>query len=432
ERFTASDVKFTYETLLRPSSGSPYTASYSDIDRIEVIDDHTISFTYSRPYSPALSKFGMGIVPRHLLKDVSNIRKSGFARAPVGTGPYTFSSWESGQFIILNAFPEYFRDGPHIERYVYKIIPDSAVQYLELISGGIDSMNLDPYQYIYRSDEKVFTSRMDKYRYLSRSYTYIGYNLNDPVLSDRDVRAALSYAVNKRKLIDSVLLGLGEKCTGPFFKRSPFYNDDVTGYPYNPDKARELLKKAGWVDTDNDGILEKNGEEFRIGLSTNQGNRTRKDTATIIQSHWAEIGVKADIHVVSWSAFLDQFVNKKNFQAVILGWTLPLDPDPYNVWHSRAAGPGGLNFVSFRDGELDRLIEEGRKEFDTSERARIYRKAHRIISEAAPYTFLFFPYALPAVHKRFRGIEPAPAGIGYNFTEWYVPEDEVIYDFRRR
>jgi peptide/nickel transport system substrate-binding protein len=134
-----------------------------------------------------------------------------------------------------------------------------------------------------------------------------------------------------------------------------------------------------------------------------------------------------EIQVVAWSAFLDQFVSRKNFQAVILGWTLPVDPDIYSVWHTESMTEGGLNFISYSDKRVDELIEQGRREFDPARRAEIYRRLHRRISEDAAYTFLFFPYATPAVQKRFRGIEPAPAGITYNFIDWSVPETEVRY-----
>ena len=429
EPFTAEDVKFTYDKILDPSTGSAYISSYSDITGIQARDDHTVVFRYSRPYSPALSKFGMGIIPSHIFSAEDNIRSSPYARRPIGTGPYVFSRWDTGQYIVLDAFGKYFEGEPGIKRYVSTVIPDQSVQFLELVSGGIDSMELNPYQYVYRSDTPGFRQKIDKFRYLSHSYSYIGYNLEDPILGDIRVRRALSYAIDRRQMIDSVLLGLGEECSGPFLKGTPFYDPSVEGYEYDPDKAAKLLRQAGWVDTDGDGVLEKGDMEFRIKLATNQGNQVREDAATVVQSQWEKVGVKAQIQVVAWSAFLDQFINKRNFQAVLLGWTIPVDPDIFSVWHSDSAVQGGLNFISLKDAELDALIEDGRREFDPGKRAGIYKKAHRRINELAPYTFLYFPQALPAVNRRFKGIEPASAGIGYNFIDWYVPEDEVKYKF---
>ncbi len=427
--FTAEDVVFTYETILSPKTGSPYIASYNDISNITIIDPVTVRFDFRTAYAPALLKLGMGIVPKHIFEKSDNIRTSSYARSPIGTGPYKFSRWESGQYIVLRANEDYFEHQPRIKRYVFKIIPDQAVQFLELVSGGIDSMNLNPYQYRFRSETPDFEKNITRYSYLSHSYSYIGYNLKDPVFSDIRVRKALSYAINKREIIDAVLLGLGESCTGPFLKGTPYYNDLAEGYEYDPDKASKLLTEAGWVDSNGDGVLDKDGQEFSIKLITNQGSQVREDVATVVQEQWSKVGVKVDIQVIAWAAFLDQFVNKKNFQAVILGWTIPLDPDIYAVWHSTSSMPGGLNFTSYSNPEVDKLIEKGRREFNPGVRKDIYKEAHKIIAEDVPYTFLFFPYETPAINKRFKGIKEAPAGIGYNFIDWYVPEREVKYKF---
>jgi len=427
--FTAEDVLFTFETIRDPGTGCPYISNYADIEKIEAVDPYTVRFRYKKPYAPALLKLGMGIVPAHLFSGVKDIRRSPYARAPVGTGPYMLSRWKSGENMILEAYPDYFEHIPGIKWYVYRVIPDQAVQFLELVSGSLDSMELNPYQFLYRSSEEEFRKKFNKYGYLSHSYSYIGYNLKDPLFADVRVRKALSYAIDKKKIIGAVLLGLGESCTGPFLKGTPFYDETASGYEYDPEKAVRFLREAGWKDTDGDGILEKDGREFRFGLATNQGSQVREAVATIVQSQWAAVGVKVDIQVVAWSAFLDQFVNKKNFQAVILGWTIPVDPDLYSVWHSGSMKPGGLNFISYSNKRVDTLIEQGRREFDPEKRADIYKRIHVILSEEAPYTFLFFPYATPAVNKRFKGIEPAPAGIGYNFVDWYVPEKEVKYKF---
>lgn len=426
---TAEDVKFTFETILDPKVGCPYISGFSDIKEITVVDAHTIVFEYKQPYAPALIKLGMGVIPKHLFKGIEDIRRSKYARSPVGTGPYKFSKWETGQYIVLEANTDYFEHAPGIKRYVFRIIPDQSVEYLELLSGGIDSMMLTPYQYRYRAGEEEFTKKLEKYSYLAPSYTYIGYNLKDPLFADKKVRQALSYALNKNEMIDASLFGLGEDCTGPFRKDSVYYDRQVTLYPYDIKKAAELLKECGWQDIDGDGVLEKNGQKFAFKIVTNQGNQTREDVATMVQRQWSKIGVKVEIQVISWAALLSQFIDKGNFQAVILGWENSIDPDIFPVFHSEAITPKGLNFVSYSNKEVDDLIEAGRKEFDDVKRADIYHRIHRIIADDAPYTFLFFTYRTPAIHKRFKGIDPAPAGIGYNFIEWYVDDNEVRYDF---
>jgi len=422
---TAYDVKFTFDSILDPENGCPYIASYQDIKSVDVLDEHTVRFTYSEPYAPALSKLGVEIVPRHLLEGVE-LRKSDFKRSPLGTGPYTFGEWRNNQHIILDSNHDYFEHRPYIERYVTRVIPDSAVQFLELVARGIDTMSLSAYQYFYRTHTAKFKENYDKYTYLSRSYTYIGYNLKDDLFKDVRVRRALSYAINKEKIIDGVLMGLGEPCTGPFFKGTSYYDEEAAAYDHDKKKAAALLNEAGWSDSDGDGILDKDGKPFKCLLFTNQGNKEREDIVTFVQREWSEIGVDVEVQVLQWAAFLKN-MNEKNFQSVILGWTMPIDPDCYNVWHSEASREGGLNFISYENERVDELIIAGRRTFDPDEREDIYREIHRIIADDAPYTFLYFPYARIAVSKRFKGIEPAPAGIGYNFIDWYVDSGDWRY-----
>ncbi len=426
--FSAEDVKFTFMTILNPDNAVPYIASFQDIESIRIIDKHTIEFIYKKPYAPALLKLGMGIIPKHLFEN-TDIRDSKYARAPIGTGPYKLDIWKTDQYMILNSYKNYFLGQPYISKYVERIIPDQAVQFLELVTGGIDSMSLSPYQYKYRTDTSKFNLRFNKYKYLAHQYTYIGYNLKDPMFSDKRVRQALSYALDKEAIIEGVLMGLGEECSGPFIKNTYAYNRDVKKYPYSPAKARELLAEAGWEDTDADGILDKDGQPFSFKLITNQGNKQREDVVTIAQRNWQEIGIKVEVQTIAFVTFLKEFVDKRNFQALILGWTMPIDPDCYNVWHSEAIKEGGLNFIGYNNPEVDKLIEAARGTYDLDERAKCYRKIHAILAEEQPYTFLYFPYALPAVNKRFKGIIPAPAGISYDFINWYVPENEQRYSF---
>ncbi|MBN1871574.1 MAG: peptide-binding protein, partial [Candidatus Omnitrophica bacterium] len=315
---TSADVKFTFDTIRDPKTGCPYIASYQDIESVEVIDDYTVKFVYSQPYAPALSKLGTEIVPSHILKN-EDLQRTPFKRRPLGSGRYIFEKWKTDQYIILKSNADYFEHRPYIDRYVTRVIPDQAVQYLELITGGIDTMGLTSYQYLFRTETDKFKVSYNKYKYLSHSYSYIGYNLEDPLFKDERVRRGLSYAVDRDKIIEGVLYGLGEVCSGPFFKETPYYNRNAEVYRYNKDTAKALFKEAGWVDTNGDGILDKDGTEFRFKLITNQGNKEREDIATIVQNQWRDIGVDVDVQVIAWATFLNEFVDKKNFQAVILG-----------------------------------------------------------------------------------------------------------------
>jgi peptide/nickel transport system substrate-binding protein len=244
------------------------------------------------------------------------------------------------------------------------------------------------------------------------------------LFADKRVRQAIAYGVNKDEIIQGVLLGLGKEATGPYKPGTWVYNSNVKTYPYNPEKARELLSDAGWRDTDGDGILDKDGQPFEFEIITNQGNEIRAKCAEIIQRRLGEIGVKVKIRILEWAAFVNDFINKRRFDATILGWTVPLDPDIYDVWHSSKMGPKELNFISYKNDEVDALIEKGRETFDQGARKKYYNRIQEILAEEQPYLFLYVPDALPIIHARFRGVEPAPLGIGHNFIKWYVPKEE--------
>ncbi len=424
--FTAEDVLFTYRLTIDPKTPTAYAGDFLKVKKAEVLDAHTFRVTYDKPFAPALMSWGSSVMPKHLLEG-TDVTKSPLARHPIGTGPYRFKEWKTGQKIVLVYNPDYFEGRPFLDGRVMRIIPDMATMFLELRARGIDQMGLTPLQYTRQTENQYFRNHFRKYRYLSFSYTYLGFNLQNPMFADRKVRQALACAVNKEELIDGVLLGLGKEASGPFKPGTWQYNADVKRYPYDPKKALELLAEAGWRDTDGDGILDRKGQRFEFELLVNQGNEVRAKTAEIVQRRLAEVGISVKIRVIEWAAFIKEFINKRRFDAVILGWTIPMDPDLYDVWHSSKTGPSELNFISYKNEEVDALLERGRSTFDRAERKRCYDRIQEIMAEDQPYIFLYVPDALPIFNARVRGIDPAPIGIGHNVIRWYVPKEEQKY-----
>lgn len=424
--FTAEDVLFTYQTYIDPKVPTAYAENYRQVDKVEVVDPLTLRVSYKKPLAQALISWGVSILPKHLLAG-EEITKSPLASAPIGTGPYRFVEWKRGEKIVLAANPDYFEGRPHIDRVVFRIIPDESTMFLELKAGGIDMMGLTPLQYARQTETPEFTKAFGKYRYPAFAYTYLGYNLNRPLFQDKRVRQALAHAIDKREIIDGVLLGLGQEATGPYKPGTWPHNPTVRRFDYDPVKARELLAAAGWKDSNGDGIVDKDGQPFAFTIVTNQGNDQRSKSGEIIQRRFREVGVDVKLRVIEWASFLKEFINPGNFDATILGWTVPIDPDGYNVWHSSKTRPGELNFIGFRNAEVDTLLETGRRTLDQAARKKAYDRLQEILAEEQPYTFLYVPDALPVVAARFRGIEPAPAGISHNFIRWYVPKDEQKY-----
>lgn len=421
--FTADDVVFTYKTVIDPKVPTPYSSNYGPVDRVEAVDKYTVKVTYKEPYAPALESWGMGIIPRHILEG-RDVTTEHFNRNPVGTGPYKLKEWITGQKIVLDAFEDYFEGRPRIDTYIARVIPDTATMFLELKFGGIDFMGLTPPQYKLQANTEFFNKYFQKFRYPAFGYTYLGYNLLDPKFSDKRVRKALTYAINKKDIIDGVLLGYGTPCTGPFPPESWAYNPDVKDIEHNPEKARKLFEEAGWK-TGQGGFLAKDGKPFAFTVLVNQGNDVRLKTAQIIKESLKKVGVDMNIKVLEWQAMLHEFIDKKRFEAVIMGWALSRDPDIYDIWHSSKTKEGEFNFISYKNNEVDRLLLEGRRIFDMEKRKKIYHRIHEILAEEQPYTFLFVPDALPVLHKRFKGVVKAPVGIWYDFIHWHVPKDKI-------
>lgn len=419
---TARDVLFTYETIINPKTPTAYAEKYKLVQSLKIIDDYTIEARYAKPFAPALISWGaLEVMPAHLLKGV-DIAKSPLTRQPIGSGPYRLKSWETGSRIALTANAQYFEGPPRLAGVVYRIIPDQTTEFMELKAGTIDIMGLTPLQYLKQTNTPDFKANYVKYKYLADGYTYLGFNLKRAPFDNVRIRQAIAYAIDKQEIVKGVLYGLGLEATGPYKPGTMWYNPAVTKYPYDPAKARALLQAEGYTDSDGDGILDKGGKAFEFTILTNQGNPLREKTGQIIQQRLKAVGIKVNIRVIEWTVFLKQFVDKGNFDAVILSWNIIQDPDLFDVWHSSRTGPNGLNFIGFKNAEVDALLDKGRYTFDNKVRKACYDRIQAILAEQQPYVFLYVPYSLPAVSSRIKGIVPAPAGITYNFKDWYVPK----------
>jgi peptide/nickel transport system substrate-binding protein len=420
--FTADDVMFGYKTIIDEKTPSAYKEDFLQVKKAEVMDRHTFRVTYEKPFAPALTSWGsLVVLPKHLLEG-KDITKSDMTRDPVGLGPYKLSKWVSGQELMLESNKDYFEGRPYIDRYIYKVIPDPATMFLELKTGGIDMMGLTPIQYTKQTDTPFFKNNFQKYRYPAFQYTHLAFNQKHPWFSDKKVRQAIAYGIDKNEIVDVVLFGLGSPATGPYVPNTWPYNPDVKKYDYNPGKAKQLLKEAGWQDTDGDGFLDKDGRSFEFTILTNSGNKLRENTATIIQWRLQQIGIKVNIRILEWATFINQFIDKRRFEAILLGWSIGLDADQYDIWHSSKTKEKELNFISYSNREVDELLEKGRRTFDIEKRKKAYFRIQEILAEEVPYIFLYVPDATPIVHARIKGIKPTPIGISYNLPKWYVPK----------
>jgi len=426
--FTADDVVFTYETMVNPKTPTAYREDFKAVGAVDAPDPYTLHVRYTKPYAKALQSWSIWILPRHVLETYvkeGRLREAPQNRAdPIGTGAYRFKEWKPGEKVVLVANQDYFEGRPYLSRIVYRIIPSQATIFLELKAQGIDSAGpagLTALQFKRQADFPAFRKAYNKYQYQDNVYTYLGFNLSDPRFADKRVRQAFAHAINKRELIEGVRLGLGREATGPYKPGTWAYNPNVRTYPYDMAKARELLAAAGWRTKNADGILVKDGQPFEFVLRTNQGNDERRKVAEIVQASLKDLGVKVDIQVIEWASFLKEYIKKRRFEAIILGWGIGQDPDQFEVWHSSKTGPDDLNRIGYANPEADEMLEKGRVSCVEEERKKYYDRFQEILAEDQPIVFLYFRDALPVVSSRVRGVVPSPNGIRYNFNEWYVP-----------
>ncbi len=440
--FDAGDVKFTYDAIMDPANLSPRVSDYEPIKQAEVIDPLTIRIVYKRLYSQALGTWGMGMLPEHLLNreallkeaedsdaapEKFSIRQSSFNRHPIGCGPFVFEEWKSDQYIALSGFDQYWEGPPNYRKYFLRIVPDLLTQEMEFYSGTLDSYDVQPHQVErLKKDE-----RFQCFSGTSFGYTYIGYNMRRAPFDDVRVRKALSMAIDVNKIIDYVLYKQAERITGPFVKQTDYYDHDIQPIPYDPKGALRLLKEVGWQ-RNSEGWLEKDGKRFAFTLITNSGNDIRKAVLAIAQDAWKQIGIDVRTDMLEWSVFIQERVDKADFDALILGWVMGIEPDLYQIWHSSQTHPYQLNFVGFKNKEADELIIKIRQEYNHEKQVEYCHRLHKIIAGEQPYTFLYVGKWTAVLDKRilikeldkdgvmlYKKIKPTKTGnYTFHFNRW--------------
>lgn len=421
---TSADVLWTWQAVTDEKTRSPYASDFQLVKKAETPDALAFSVTYDQAYAPALDSWaGLQILPKHLLQG-QDLHTTAFARKPVGSNYYKLDSWTNGENIKLSRNPSSVLGQAKIDRLVTRIIPDSSAQFLELMADNIDSMGLDPIKYARIIPARPeLKQKLALYKELGNSYTYMGFNLKRKPYDDARVRKAINYAIDKQEIIDGVYLGLGIDIASPYKPGTRWSNPDLKPYPYDPEKAKALLKEAGFVDSDGDGILDRDGKPFSFEILTNQ-NKEREKSAVLIQRRLKNVGIQANVRAIEWASFISRFIKTGDFDVVILGWGLGLDPDQFNIWHSSQQAPGQFNFIGYNNPNIDKLLEQGRTELNPDKRQKIYHEFARVLLEDSPIVYLSAGYGLSAIHKRVKGIDnPAPpAGVGWNTYDWYIPE----------
>jgi len=405
--FSAKDVLFTYETLISTKISSPYSASFRFVKSVEIIDDFSIRVKYKKPYFKALETWMMGILPYHILKDDKNLMSSSFNTKPIGTGAYKLYQLEHSKNIILIANDDYFEGRPKIDKISFHIIADPLTRFLMLKSSALDVGNIESMQYE-KQLNKDFLNKFDIYEDISRSYTYLGFNLRIEKFKNPKVREALSLAIDRKELVDILFLGHGKVCTGPFLPRSKAFNSQIKAPIKNIQKAKKLLKDAGYDENN----------PFSFEIVTSNSSSIRPYAAQILQYQLKKAGIIVTLRVMEWQAFLNMVVFPHKFDTVLLGWALSPAPDPYSLWHSDSDKTGGFNFIGYKNKKLDALIDASQEIIDREKLSTMWKEMFKIIVDDNPYLFLYIPNSITTVNKNIKNVQPSLSGIWHNYIEW--------------
>ncbi len=405
--FSAKDVLFTYEVLISSKISSPYSANFRFVKSVEVVDELTVRVKYKEPYFKALETWMMGILPHHILKDEQNLMNSSFNTNPVGTGAYKLHQLEHSKNIILSAYDEYFEGRAKIDTISFHVIADPMTRFLMLKSSALDVGSIEPMQYERQLDEGFF-KKFNIYENISQSYTYLGFNLRIEKFKNPKVREALSLAVDREELVKILFFNHAKVCSGPFLPGTKAFNEDVKVPQQNIQKAKKLLKEAGYDENN----------PFTFEIATSNSSEIRPYAAQILQHQLKKAGVVVTLKVMEWQAFLNMTVFPRKFDSVLLGWGLSPTPDPYMFWHSQSDKKGGFNLVGYHNPQMDKMIEESQTMVDSEKLSNIWREMFKIITDDNPYLFLYIPNSITAISKEIKNVEPSPAGIWHNYIEW--------------
>ncbi len=416
--FTADDVVYSYNVIQDPKIDAAVArVSFRDVEKVEALDKYTVRFTYNKPYFRALLVCGgISIVPKHIFNDGQDFNTHRANRKPVGTGPYIFKEWKTKQKIVLERNPDYWRAAPRIKGIVFKIIEDATVPFQELKKGEIDLSELRPIQWERETNTRSFESQFNKAKYYTPFYSYIGWNLRRPFFQDKRVRHALSMLINKQAILDKLLFGNAIMVEGDQYYFSNAYDRNILPDPYDPARAAKLLDEAGWIDHDGDGIRDKDGVPFKFDLYYAAGSIFASQLATMMREDLSKVGIKMGLRGLEFTALI-RFVEERNFDAVTMAWGVPLENDPFQIWHSSQVNEGS-NYIGFVNKDADAIIEAIRVEFDKRKREALFKRLQMILHDEQPYTFLFNPATMLAYSKRFTDVKIYKLGV--DIREWGV------------
>jgi peptide/nickel transport system substrate-binding protein len=406
--FTAEDVKFTTDKMLDPAVNSARGRQFTLITETRVIDPLTVEFHLSSPWAalPVIIAGRWTAAPKHILESLDLATDTTYSQNPIGVGPYKMVEWVPSDHVSLEANQDYYLGAPKIPKVVFKVLPDSNVQIVQLRNGEIDAIP-------FFADASVPSVQGQSGLVVDQGWASIWYavhvNMNRvDLFGDQKVRQALSYAIDREALIANLLQGVGQVATGPIIPSIEWaFNPNVKTYPYEPETAKQLLRDAGWAEVD--GGWEKDGTRLSFTLSAFRGNATVEQVPVLVQQYFADIGVETEIEVLEFGAFVTDVRDNRGpdgYYSFISYMTPEPEPDGnYAYFHSSNAERGS-NFTAYNNPEVDKVLETGRAETDLEARKTAYFRLQEILAEDMTRIFLFYPPSNLARHTYVKGLPP--------------------------
>ncbi|MDI6778432.1 MAG: peptide ABC transporter substrate-binding protein [Patescibacteria group bacterium] len=431
EPFTADDVLFTIQAIQDPAFKSPLRQSWQGVG-VETEDENTVRFILQSPYAFFVNNLAVGILPRHIWETVApaNYPLAEYNLRPVGTGPFKFSDFEKdsdGNILSydLEANENYFGQKPYISRISFSFYFDE-----DSMLEAYNNKQIFGSSYLSPSRLKDIKSRRsaDVHSISIPRYFAVFFNQQkSKALADRDVRKALSLATDRKAIAGEILAGEGKEIYSPIPPGSFGFTDDIKKYEFNIDEANKTLDEAGWKKGD-DGFRKKDNQPLAFKFVTTDWPDLVQ-TAELLKKQWEAVGVKADFEALALPDIQQNYIRPREYDALLFGQMLGIEPDPLSFWSSSQTRDPGLNLALYSNQDVDKILEKIREESDEGKRAELYKKFQQAVSEDIPAVFLYSPNYIYVTNKKVQGVKINTMASSdkrfANVTEWYMKTKRV-------
>ena len=418
---TADDVRFTWQAHVHPDVGWDSAVMKESITDVEVVNPKTVRFHFSKAYAKQVQDVNEGgILPKHTWGKLpfSKWRDNAdwFREHLVVSGPFTIAAWDPQQQVVLARNPRYFRqDRPYLDKVVLRNIPDAASMMTQFLSAELDFV-----PQVQPSDMERIQSdpRLALIPYWFRTYVYVAWNHRNPLFADADVRRALTLAIDRQTIVDTMWpAGTGRVAVSPILQSVWAFDRSLGPLPYDPQESRRILESKGWKDSNGDGVLDKGGKPFSFVLLSNAGNQQRNDAAVMIQQQLKQVGIQAEPRVVEFNSLVND-ATSGTFDALVFGMQMDTSLDLTSQFGSNHVEEG--NFSAYKNPEFDRLMVEAMSKPDIRDAKPILDRIQQILHRDQPVTFLWESQRLSAINRRVHGARPNVLFSLFNLEDWWV------------